>query len=181
MGRAVSSLSVLIQLLGSRSFTSLWYWLAFAGIWSVVTRNTLGIPAEVVLRARRGEDWRVLHDWLRLVLPHWRVGPVAGMVMTALCCFILTTLAVLGFSHQMEAAQALFLLLAPLVLLLVLRVRLALGLARLMLGAPGPEPVQTAARRIIRHGWVGMALSLLAIASASVAAAVWMARHPFGY
>lgn len=177
----MSSLSTLFDLLGSRSFTSLWYWLGFAGIWSAVTRNSLGIPAEVVLRARKGEDWRTLHDWLVLVLPHWRVGPVAGVVLTALCCFLLTALAVLGFSHRMEAAQALFLLAAPLLLLLALRVRLALGLAQLLATTPPEAAVQTAARRLVRHGWLGVALSLLAIASASVAAAIWIARHPFGY
>lgn len=177
----MSSLSTLFDLLGSRSFTSLWYWLGFAAIWSAVTRNSLGIPAEVVLRARRGEDWRTLYRWLVLVLPHWRVGPVAGVVLTALCCFVLTTLAVLGFSHRMEAAQALFLLAAPLLLLLALRVRLALGLVRLLASTPAQEATQTAARRLVRHGWLGVALSLLAIASASVAAAVWIARHPFGY
>ncbi len=177
----MSSLSTLFDLLGSRSFTSLWYWLAFAGIWSAVTRNSLGIPAEVVLRARRGEDWQTLHDWLVLALPHWRVGPVAGAVLTALCCFMLTVLASLGFSHQMEAAQALFLLAAPLLLLLALRVRLALGLAQLLATTPPEAATQTAARRLVRHGWLGVALSLLAIAAASVAAAIWIARHPFGY
>ena len=177
----MSGLSVLFDLLGGRSFTSLWYWLGLAAIWSMVTRNALGIPGDVVLRARRGEDWRALHDWLRLVLPHWRIGPGAGAVLVALCCFVLTALAVLGFRHQMEAAQALFLLLAPLAVLLVLRMRLARGLARLMADAPGPEAVRIAATRIVRHGWVGMVLSLLAIAAASMAGAVWIARHPFGY
>lgn len=178
----VSSLSSLLALLDSRSFASPWFWLVFAGLWAVVPRNVLGIPSELVLRTRRGEAApEVLLQWLGLVLPWWRIGPVAAPVLTGLACFLVAMLAVLGFAHEMEAAQALTLLLAPLLAVLALRVWLAQGLARMLAETPAPQAAELAARRLIRHGWVSYGIALISVLFTTFAAALWTARHPFGY
>src|SRR5690606_26426461 len=136
---------------------------------------------EVVLRARRDETAQaVLLQWLALVLPHWRIGPGMAAALTGLACFLAVVLAVLGFAHDMEAAQALFLLLAPLMAVMALRVRLANGLPRLLAAQPPPEAARIAARRLVRHGWLAYGVALAAILATSFAAAAWIARHPFG-
>ena len=151
----MSTLSTLLALLDSRSFASLWYWLVFAGLWSLVSRNVLGIPSEVVLRARRDETAQaVLLQWLALVLPHWRIGPGMAAALTGLACFLAVVMA--------------------------LRVRLANGLARLLATQPPPEAARIAARRLVRHGWLAYGVALAAILATSSAAAAWIARHPFG-
>lgn len=177
----MSILSTLLALLDNRSFASLWYWLAFAAAWSLASRNVLGIPSAVVLRARRDNGAQaVLLEWLALVLPHWRIGPGMAAALTGLACFAASALAVLGFLHQMEAAQALFLLLAPLMAVLALRIRLASGLSRLLATRPPHEAAAIAAQRLIRHGWIVHGVALAAIAVTSFLAALWIARHPFG-
>lgn len=177
----MSTLSTLLALLDSRSFASLWYWLAFAGLWSLASRNVLGIPSELVLRARRDDTAQAaLLQWLALVLPHWRVGPGMAAVLAGLAGFLAAVLAVLGFAHDMEAAQALLLLLAPLAAVMALRIRLARDLARLLATRPPQEAAPLAARRLLRHGWVAYGVALAAIAVTSLVAAAWIARHPFG-
>ncbi len=67
----------LIGLLGSRSFSTIWFWLVLIGMWSVAGRSVLGIPTEVLARARAslaGDDAQgpaviTLLDWLSLILP----------------------------------------------------------------------------------------------------------------
>lgn len=174
--------NALLALLDSRSFSSLWYWLGFAVIWMRATRTAFGTPADWVLAARRGDGDAVarLRDWLRLVLPRWRVTPGQGMVLSALSGFGLAVLWGLGFGMGRQAAQALFLLLAPLGLLLVLRLRLAQRLDRMLAADAGAEAVQAAARALARHGWLGFALSLLAMLAAAMVAGLWLAHHPLG-
>lgn len=177
----MSSLSALLALLDSRSFTSLWYWLGFAAVWSLASRNVLGIPSDVVMRARRDEAGRaMLLQWLVLVLPQWRIAPGMAMLLTALGCCAVVVLAGLGFAYGLEAAQALFLLVAPMLVVLALRIRLARGLVDVLASHPQQEAARLAARRILRHGWLVFALALVSIAVASFLAALWIARHPFG-
>lgn len=177
----MSTLSTLLALLDSRSFATLWYWLAFAGLWSLASRNILGIPSDVVVRARRDETAQaVLLQWLALVLPQWRIGAGMAAALTGLACFLAVVLAVLGFGHDMEAAQALFLLLAPLMAVMALRIRLAGALARLLASQPPAEAAPRAARQLVRHGWVAYGVALAAIMITSFVAAAWLARHPFG-
>ncbi len=177
----MSSLSTLLSLLDSRSFTSLWYWLGFAAMWSLASRNVLGIPSDVVMRARRDEAGRaVLLQWLAVVLPHWRIGPGMAMALTGLGCFVLVVLAGLGFAYGLEAAQALFLMVAPLLAVLVLRVRLAQGLMRVLASHPPQEAARLAARGLVRHGWLTYGMALVSIAVTSFMAALWIVRHPFG-
>ena len=51
----------IIQLIDMRSFSSLWYWIALAVTWSTTSHWVLGVPFDMVTRARRrggaeGED-----------------------------------------------------------------------------------------------------------------------------
>lgn len=192
----VSYLAIFLEILDSRSFASLWYWLGLALIWTLMTRNALGVPSDVVMRSRReaktadqsedNPELARLLTWLTVSLPRWHINARDGAVLAAIACFVLTVLGVLGFRHGYEAAQALTLLLAPLALVLLLRIRLARRLDRLMqrmhTGEVSPHRAATeAAHALTRHGWLVFALSLVAIALAASIAALWIGRHPFGY
>ncbi|AXC49634.1 hypothetical protein DRW48_07970 [Paracoccus suum] len=184
----------LLSLLDTRAFTSLWYWLMLAGAWALANRAPLGVPADIVLRARRAlrggdadtpPEALVLLDWLSLCLPRWRLTPVEGPIGLAICAFGLTVLALLGFAYGSQTAQAATLLLAPLALLGAIRIGLARRLT-LMLDAArrGEMPVRdaasTAAARLMRHRWLGTGLSVLAVAIATWWGVVWNLTHPNG-
>lgn len=178
----------LTGILDARSFTSIWYWMGLALIWSLVTRNALGIPATVVQRARHkeGAPRQELLAWLRLTLPRWRMSGAEGMFLSAAIGFALASFWVLGFRYGMQLAQALVVLLGPLVVLLMLRIRLAARLNRLLsrldAGELSADAMATnAAKLLFRHGWVGFFLSIVGMLLAVMVAAAWLIRHPMGY
>lgn len=187
-----------VDILGGRSFASLWYWLAFSVAWTWVGRGALGIPTDLVRRIHAAgrptgdvaapglrDDALLLLDWLSLVTPRWQVGARDGMVLIAAAAFVLSALAVLGFAYGRETAQAMVLLLGPLALAGALRVRLAARLRTVLAAAeagrlaPDAAAAQAGAR-IVAHLRTIRALSLAAVALAAVWGTLWMLRHPNG-
>lgn len=127
-----------IEVIDARSFSNLWYWLVLAAAWSAASHYVLGVPWDMVARARRhgGQDEDDLHEVLRVhVLRTVALGERGGIWLLALASFVLTALALLGFAYGVEFAQAAFLLLAPLCGVWLLRLRVARHLAAG--GAPG--------------------------------------------
>jgi hypothetical protein len=113
----------------ARSFSNLWYWLLLGLAWTRTTHRVLGVPWDMVARARRdrGRAEDDLHDLLRVnVLRMIETGERAGVWLLAAISAVLTALGVLGLAYRVEFAQASFLLLAPLVLVW----GLSLGAAR---------------------------------------------------
>lgn len=96
-----------------RSFSNLWFWIALAVAWSSASHWVLGVPYDMVTRARRkgGQAVTDLEDIARVntnrILYNARVS---GLWLLAGACFVLTALALLGFVYGVEFAQALFLL-----------------------------------------------------------------------
>lgn len=191
----------LLPLLDTRSFASLWYWLMLAIVWSLVTRGVLGVPPDVILAARRATgpaeagdrpltdkaapNGLALLDWLSLTLPRLRLSGREGVVLLAVAAFALTVLALLGFTYGFELAQALTLLLAPLGLLAVLRLRLARAMLALLDRAragevPPAEAAATAARAMARARWLATGLSILAVAATAAWGTWWGLMHPNG-
>ena len=182
-----------IGLLDSRSFVTVWYWLVLIGMWSATGRSVLGVPSEVLGRARTeiregraGAAASVaLLDWLSLVLPRWRMGPREGAIFLAVTSFGLTSLFVLGFLFWLEMAQALFLLLFPFWLLFWMRHALARRLIPLIADAQEGRATldataEAAARHMVRHrAWV-LVLSMLAVAVAALWGTLWSLLHPNG-
>ncbi|CAM3116857.1 hypothetical protein PANO111632_04120 [Paracoccus nototheniae] len=184
----------LIGLLDSRSFSTIWYWLALVGMWSTTGRSVLGVPSEVLARAKAtqaagegpGAAVITLLDWLSLVLPRWRLGPREGAVFLGVTSFLMTSLIVLGFVFWLEMAQALVLLLAPFWVLFWMRVRLARRLSPLIEAAqdarsPLPEVAQGVVRAMTWHRrWVTL-LSMISVALAALWGALWSLLHPVGF
>ncbi|AUH32053.1 hypothetical protein [Paracoccus tegillarcae] len=177
-----------LDLLDARSFGSVWYWLALILLWGSSGRAVVGVPTDVVNRARRdpeGEPGLALLDWLTLALPRWRLGRTEGVVMLGLAAFATTSLAMLGFGYGMELAQAASLLGIPLLILFLMRLRLAQRLQQVMVGAhdgsvtPG-DAVARVLRLIVIHRRLAFVLSLLAIGITALWGTVWQLLHPNG-
>ena len=99
-----------------RSFSNLWFWIALAVMWSSASHWTLGVPHDLVQRARRhGNQAELdLEDLTRVQVSRLLyIGRVSGTWLLAGGCFILSGLAVLGFAYDVEFAQAVFLLAFP--------------------------------------------------------------------
>lgn len=119
------------EVIDLRSFSNLWYWIVLAVLWSTVSHWALGVPYDLVARARRGNaqadhDMRVLAEVNAnrlLALAEYSGAAIIGVVT-----FFLTGLAVLGWGYGNEFCQALFLLMAPLGLIGAWSVRTARAL-----------------------------------------------------
>lgn len=117
------------ELIGSRSFASIWYWILYAVLWTRATHWTLGVPYEdvrnaMVLGGQHMEDFEaemMINTRKRVAL--YREHPVA---MVAVSAFLLSTLFTLGFWFGIEFMQAAFLLAFPLTIASLLSFRLAL-------------------------------------------------------
>lgn len=113
------------EVIDFRSFSNLWYWIVLAILWSTLSHWVLGIPYHLVQRARRGDEdsARDLHV-LAEINTRRIVGfaEMSGTGMVAASSFVLTSLAVLGWIYRIEFAQAVILLLLPLILVSALTI-----------------------------------------------------------
>ncbi len=162
----------LVEVIDARSFSNLWYWLAVAASWSVASHRVLGVPWDMVARARRlgGAAEDDLHAVLRVhVLRLLAMHEAAGLWLLGLACAVLTALALLGFLYAVEFAQAAFLLAFPLSVVAVLSVRMARDLAM------GRAQGDALYRRLSRHR---LTVQLIGMASILVTATVGMAQNP---
>ena len=184
----------LIGFLDSRSFGTIWYWLVVIGTWSLTGRSVIGVPTEIVSRARmavqagEGDSPAILHllDWLSLLLPRWGIGAREGAVLLGLTGFVLTSLAIMGIGYALELALAAFLLLLPFAILFWMRVTLARRLMPLLEAAeqgarPIPDAAAEAVRRMVVHRRLVTILSMAAVAVTAMWGALWSLIHPYGF
>lgn len=125
--------SSIFELIDMRSFSNLWYWIALAVLWSTSSHWVMGIPYDLVVRARRvgGQAESDLLDIVRINTNRLLyIAEVSGVVIFSLCCFLFAGLATLGFYYQVEFAQAVFLLLFPMSIVAMINVRVARRLRR---------------------------------------------------
>lgn len=107
---------LVLEMIDLRSFSNLWYWIALAVFWSTASHWGLGVPHDMVMRARKkgGQAELDLQDMVRINTNRLLyISQVSGLWILAISCFLLTILGVLGFYYWIEFAQALFLLLFP--------------------------------------------------------------------
>lgn len=192
-GFGMGGVDGLLEVLDTRAFPSIWYWLLLAGLWAWLGRGALGIPTDLVRAVRRLDpearpahpESLLLLDWVSLSAPRWRVERRDGTFMTAIAAFVATLLAALGFGYGSQTAQALFFLLVPLGLLAVLRLSLAHRLALILADAEAGRTEANAAaaavaRAISRHLTVTQLISMLTVGAAAVWGTLWLAMHPNG-
>lgn len=105
------------EVIDMRSFSNLWYWIALAVIWSSASHWVLGVPFDMVLRARRhgGQAETDLEDMVRINCNRLLyIGRVSGLWLLGFGCAAITGLVLLGFFYGMEFAQAMFFFAFPL-------------------------------------------------------------------
>lgn len=108
--------SIIIETIDLRSFSNLWYWIALAVLWSTASHWVLGIPHDMVTRARRkqGQAAQDLQDAVRIQCNRILfIHEVSGPLATGFMFFLVTSLLLLGFVYGMEFAQALSLMVVP--------------------------------------------------------------------
>ena len=141
-------------------FTGNWFWIVLAVMWSSTSYWVLGVPYDMIQQARRegGEVQRDLEDLVRINTSR-RLMMVdrSGVIGVALLCFWGTGVALLGFYYDVEFAQALFLLMAPLSLVVWQSIRAS---RRISAGTLDPEALH---RLLIRHRRVTQVIGMLSI------------------
>jgi len=108
--------TTVFELIDMRSFSNLWFWIALAVVWSSASHWVLGVPYDMVLRARRvgGQAERDLEDITRVNVNRLLyIARISGPWIVGILFFLLSSLAMLGFVYHVEFAQAVFLLAAP--------------------------------------------------------------------
>lgn len=147
-------------LIDLRSFSNLWFWIVLAVMWSSISHYILGVPFDMVVRARR-QGGTAMDDLEVLVAIQTRrrlhVMHASGVWMTVLWAALLSGLAVLGFGYGIEFAQALALLGFPAALVFALGFRLAL---RLEQDKPSGEGLT---RQLTWHRFTVQAIGMVAI------------------
>ncbi|MDR7126493.1 component of SufBCD complex [Pseudotabrizicola sp. 4114] len=152
--------SLIFLLIDMRSFSSLWYWIALAVLWSSVSHWVLGVPFDLINRARRqgegvAEDLAVLARInARRMLYISRNG---GLWLIGIVFFVLTILTLLSVLYQVEFAQAVLCMVAPMVLVGYLTLRLAL---RVETDAPEGAAL---VRLLMRHRFMVQLIGMIAI------------------
>jgi len=150
----------LTEVIDMRSFSNLWFWIALAVVWSSASHWVLGVPFDMVSRARRhgGQAEQDLHDIMRINVNRLLlIASISGVFLIGIVSFVLSTLAVLGWIYDVEFAQAVFLLACPMTAIGALSVRTALRIAQ-------TDPTGEALRRALtRHRFVTQAIGTVAI------------------
>ncbi|MBJ3762898.1 component of SufBCD complex [Maribius pontilimi] len=110
---------IVFELIDMRSFSNLWFWIALAAVWSTTSHYVLGVPFDMVGRAAKhgGQSERDLETLVRIRVNRLLfIARVSGLWIVGFGAAILTALMILGFVYQVEFAQAVFLIAAPMTL-----------------------------------------------------------------
>lgn len=153
------------ELIDMRSFSNLWYWIVLAVMWSSASHWVLGVPYDVVQRARnqinRGDEAEFagaiqdLEDLVRLNINRLTyISDLSGLLVLSFLFFLLSSLFTLGFIYRLEFSQALFLLLFPLSIVILLTVRRALEIYKT--NPTGPDLVNHLTQLRFQTQLIGM-------------------------
>lgn len=151
----------LFDLISTRSFSSLWYWLLVGIFWTILSHWVLGASADLLRRAQRAgpEAQAELAHVLRLYAQRMVfLNDSTGLFGHAVLWFLLAGLLTLGFVYGVEWAQALAFLAVPGLGVSVLRLRMA----RRIIAENAPDDA-TLFRMIGRHRLIVQALALVMI------------------
>lgn len=116
----------IFQLIDLHTFSNVWFWLAVAVTWSTVSHWIIGVPFDMIFRARR-QGGQAVTDLEMLVDINVRrlqtITDLAGIWITGFVCFALSSLATMGFYYGFELAQGFFCLCFPLTFVGMLNMR----------------------------------------------------------
>lgn len=156
---------------GVSSFESIWYWVLHMIVWTLVTQRMLGVPHDMLVRARRSPEIAGKVEILALV----HTGRLAalydalGIAAALLGGFFLSALFVIGFLNGVELAQAVFLLVFPVSIVAYSTASVALRIERR--NYRGDMLLRILARRQFWH-------QVIAVAALIGALGVALSHHP---
>lgn len=153
------------EVIDMRSFSNLWFWIALAVLWSTASHWVLGVPFDMVLRARRhgGQALEDVQTLVRINISRLLfIGRTAGMWITGIAAFVLTALVLVGFYYGIEFAQALFCLFFPMTIVGLLSLRTARRIEAHFIenGAFEGEDLY---RRLMRHRMATQGIGMISI------------------
>ena len=161
---------LVFEVIDMRSFSNLWYWIALATVWSMASHWVLGVPFDMLTRARRkgGQAMDDLEEMARLnVTRLLYIDGTAGLWLTGFTLFVLAALGTLGFWYGIEFAQALFFILFPMSLVGLLSVRAARRIAHVGEGG------EVLCRQMIRHRLVVQVIGMVSIFVTAIWGMAW--------
>jgi hypothetical protein len=156
----VTLTQTLFEVIDMRSFSNLWFWIMLALVWSSASHRVIGVPFDMVARARRfgGQSERDLVDLVRINVNRMlHVAHVAGGWLIAVGAFVLSSLLLLAFWYDVEFAQAVVLIALPMGLV----VGMSFATAR-RISAEQPD-TQTLCRRLARHRFWVQVIGMISI------------------
>lgn len=119
----------IFEVIDMRSFSNLWFWIALAVVWSSASHWILGVPFDMVSRARRNKSEQAKEDLEVIVRVNVNrmllIARVSGLWIFGLVCFVMTGLVLLGWVYAVEFAQALFLISFPICIVTLISLRVA--------------------------------------------------------
>jgi hypothetical protein len=150
----------LFEVIDMRSFSNLWFWIVLAVIWSSASHYVLGIPYDMLIRARRsgGQALVDLEDMVRISVNRiLHITRVSGLWLLGFVSFVLTGLLILAFWYWVEFAQAVVLIALPMSIVGAL----SLSTAR-AIEAQAPEG-EALFRILIRHRLITQVIGMVSI------------------
>lgn len=99
-----------------RSFSNVWYWIAIVVLWSSLSHWVLGVPFDLIMRAKRkkGEIEQDLIDIVRVNVNRLLdIGRGSGTWLIGFVCCFVSSLGLMAIYYQIEMAQALLLMVVP--------------------------------------------------------------------
>ncbi len=148
------------EVIDMRSFSNLWFWIALAVVWSSASHWVLGVPFDMVGRARRhgGQAQIDLEDMVRINVSRFLyIGRVSGLILLTFVSFLLTGLAILAFWYDVEFAQAVFLILLPMTFVGLLSLNTA---SLIEAERPTGEALH---KRLVRHRFWTQVIGMISI------------------
>ncbi|MGZ9809971.1 component of SufBCD complex [Pseudoroseicyclus sp. H15] len=145
----MSFTDLLLQTIDFRSFSSLWYWIVLAVVWSSASHFVMGVPWDLVMRARRqgGQAEIDMMDMVRVQANRMlQVSRASSQWLLGSVFFFHSALLVLSFWYNVELAQAIELIALPMTLVGYLGLSTAAALE-----AEGDPSVETVHWRLRRH------------------------------
>ena len=163
-----------------RSFSNLWYWIALAVLWSTVSHWVLGVPFDMILRAKRAGEGQAMQDLQDLVRVNINriiyIADVSGSWLLLFGSALLTVLGLTAFVYDVEFSQAVFLMVLPLTILAFMTVVTARRIRR------NADEGLALIRRLQRHRF---ATQFIGVVSIFVTAMFGMYKNlyvgPFGF
>jgi len=150
----------LFEVIDMRSFSNLWYWIAIAVTWSTTSHWVLGVPFDMLQRARRqgGQADADFEAMVRINVNRLNeIHRISGVWLVVFASMMISALVVLGFWYDVEFAQAVFLIAFPLSIVAGLSFRTAERIAAT--GETG-EPLK---RRMMRHRFATQIVGMIAL------------------